>query len=312
MLTILATTAPIFIMILLGFIAVRGKLVPSDTLGGMSKIVMYFTLPALIFSTLARMEYHDVIIPSFLIAYATGSIITFFIGLLISYKILHRPLTESAIKGAGMGISNSAYFAYPVMLLAFQDPPTAAFAMALIIENIIMMPLVFIMLEISSSQRQSLNPRHMFYSIIKRLITNPLILSVIAGVFASGFHIQLPQVMDKVLVMLSGASATLALIILGGSLVGSALRGNIRDVSFVTIGKLILHPAMVAFMFMLIPDMDQNLKLGGILIAAVPMMSIYPIIASQYGFRSLCASILFATTLASFFTIIAILSLMGI
>tara|TARA_R110001606_G_scaffold99848_4_gene219984 strand:- start:831 stop:1430 length:600 start_codon:yes stop_codon:yes gene_type:complete len=198
------------------------------------------------------------------------------------------------------------------MLLAFSDPPTASFAMSLIIENILILPLAFVILEVSSSSGQGLNPVKMAYTVLKRLIKNPLILAVTGGVLASTFHLALPAVIDRVLVMLSGASATLALIVLGGSLVGTSLKGNTKDICFVTIGKLILHPVMIAVVALFMPEMDRNLLLGGILIAAVPMMSIYPIIGNQYGFRSLCASILLITTLASFVTLAIILSLMGL
>jgi predicted permease len=312
MLTIIAITTPIFIMIILGYLAVRIKLVPSDSIAGMAKIVMYFTLPALIFSTLARMEFNEVIVPTYLATYAIGSVLTLLIGLLISLKLMNKSLTESTLKGLGMSNSNSAFFAYPVMLLAFSDPPTASFAMSLIIENILILPLAFIILETSSSRGQGLNPVKMAYTVLKRLIKNPLILAVTGGVLASTFHLALPAVIDRVLVMLSGASATLALIVLGGSLVGTSLKGNAKDICFVTIGKLVLHPLMIAVVALFMPDMDRNLLLGGILIAAVPMMSIYPIIGSQYGFRSICASILLITTLASFVTLAVILSLMGL
>ncbi|BDX01801.1 malonate transporter [Marinomonas pontica] len=312
MLTIVAITTPIFIMILLGYFAVRINLVPGETIAGMAKIVMYFTLPALIFSTLARMEFDQVIIPSYIATYATGSLLALLIGMFISSKIMKRPLIESTLKGAGMACSNSAFFAYPVMLLAFSDPPTAAFAMALIVENLFVLPIIFIILEISSSSGQGLNPLSMLYTVVKRLIKNPLILAVTGGVLASTFHLELPDVIDRVLVMLSGASATLALIVLGGSLVGTSLTGNIKDICFVTAGKLVLHPLMIAIVALFMPEMDRNLLLGGILIAAVPMMSIYPIIGSQYGFRSLCASTLLITTLTSFVTLAIILSLMGL
>lgn len=312
MLTIIAITTPIFIMIFLGYFAVRSQLVPSETIAGMSKIVMYFTLPALIFSTLARMEFDDVIVPVYLATYAIGSVLTLLIGLFISLKLMNKSLTESTLKGLGMSNSNSAFFAYPVMLLAFSDPPTASFAMSLIIENILILPLAFVILEVSSSSGQGLNPVKMAYTVLKRLIKNPLILAVTGGVLASTFHLALPAVIDRVLVMLSGASATLALIVLGGSLVGTSLKGNTKDICFVTIGKLILHPVMIAVVALFMPEMDRNLLLGGILIAAVPMMSIYPIIGNQYGFRSLCASILLITTLASFVTLAIILSLMGL
>ena len=312
MLTIIAITTPIFIMIFLGYFAVRSQLVPSETIAGMSKIVMYFTLPALIFSTLARMEFDDVIVPVYLATYAIGSVFTLLIGLFISLKLMNKSLTESTLKGLGMSNSNSAFFAYPVMLLAFSNPPTASFAMSLIIENILILPLAFVILEVSSSSGQGLNPVKMAYTVLKRLIKNPLILAVTGGVLASTFHLALPAVIDRVLVMLSGASATLALIVLGGSLVGTSLKGNTKDICFVTIGKLILHPVMIAVVALFMPEMDRNLLLGGILIAAVPMMSIYPIIGNQYGFRSLCASILLITTLVSFVTLAIILSLMGL
>jgi hypothetical protein len=312
MLTIIAITTPIFIMIMLGYFAVRVKLVPGDTIAGMAKVVMYFTLPALIFSTLARMEFDDVIVPAYIATYAIGSILTLLIGLFISLKVMKRSLIESTLKGAGMACSNSAFFAYPVMLLAFSNPPTAAFAMSLIVENILVLPITFVILEISSSRGQGLKPTYMLYTVIKRLLKNPLILAVTGGVLASTFHLELPAVIDRVLVMLSGASATLALIVLGGSLVGTSLSGNAKDICFVTTGKLVLHPLMIAIVALFMPEMDHNLLLGGILIAAVPMMSIYPIIGSQYGFRSICASTLLITTLASFVTLAVILSLMGL
>lgn len=309
MLTLLATTTPIFIIMLLGFISVRVNLVPSSNISGISKIVLYFTLPALIFSTLARMEFHQTIVPSYLIAYAVGSLLSFAGVILFSFFVMKRSLMESAIKAAGACSSNSAYFAYPMMLLVFSHPPTAAFAMSLIIENILMQPLIFLFLELSSSENKGLKPAKMVLSIGKRLIKNPLIISVTAGVIASTFHITMPAVIDRVLVMLSGASATLALFVLGGSLVGASVRGSSADLGLVTFGKLVFHPAMVALAVFLMPNMATDLRLGAILIAAVPMMSIYPIIGERYGYRSFCASALLVTTTTSFVTLIAILSL---
>ena len=104
MLTIIAITTPIFIMIILGYLAVRVKLVPGDTIAGMAKIVMYFTLPALIFSTLARMEFDEVIVPAYIATYAIGSILTLLIGLFISLKVMKRSLIESTLKGHEHGL----------------------------------------------------------------------------------------------------------------------------------------------------------------------------------------------------------------
>ncbi|GAB2587653.1 AEC family transporter [Nitrincola alkalisediminis] len=219
MFAIMATTAPIFILISLGYMAVKTKLVPVEAVQGMSKIVLFFTLPALIFSTLARMEFDEVIIPLFLTTYAGGSLLALGLGLMITRYVFKKNLTESGLKALGISNSNSAFFGYPVMLLAFEHPPTAAFAMALIIENMLIIPIALFILELSVARRQDVSPLRTFFSVIWRLLKHPLVLAVIGGVLASTLHLDLPEVMDRVLNMLSGASATLALIVLGGELV---------------------------------------------------------------------------------------------
>jgi malonate transporter len=312
MFSIMATTAPIFILILLGYMAVKTKLVPVEAVQGMSKIVLFFTLPALIFSTLARMEFDEVIVPLFLATYAGGSLLALGLGLLITRYLFKKNLTESGLKALGISNSNSAFFGYPVMLLAFEHPPTAAFAMALIIENMLIIPIALFILELSVARRQGISPLRTFFSVIWRLLKHPLVLAVVGGVLASTLHLDLPEVMDRVLNMLSGASATLALIVLGGALVGTNLKGNLADVSLIVSGKLILHPAMMLLMIWLLPSYDSTLQMGAILLAAVPMMSIYPILGSQYGYRNICASALLMTTICSFFTLALLLSLLSI
>ena len=309
---ILTTTAPIFILMLIGFIAVRTRLVSEDGMVSMSKVVIYFTLPALIFSTLAGMKFEEVIIPGYFFGYMIGSLIMLLGGLFVYTKLFKRPLSESTIRAVGMSNSNSAFFAYPVMLLAFSNPPTAAFTMALIIENIVVLPLTFMILEYSSSRGAGRSTFSMIKATAKRLLKNPLIIAVTAGLVASTLHVELPATANRVLVMLSGASATLALIVLGGSLVGNSLKGNARDIGIVSFGKLILHPFMVGITLYLMPGVETNMMLGGVLIAAVPMMSIYPIIGSPYGQRAICASTLLVTTISSFFTLMLVLQLLHI
>jgi len=52
----------------------------------MAKIVMYFTLPALIFSTLARNGIHEgYSFQTYLATYAIGSVLTMLIGVFIQF-----------------------------------------------------------------------------------------------------------------------------------------------------------------------------------------------------------------------------------
>ena len=77
-------------------------------------------------------------------------------------------------------------------------------------------------------------------------------------------------------------------------------------------GKLLVHPlltvgALLALEALGMPPMDAALRTGVVLAAACPMFGIYPILAQKHGHDGLAAAALLGTTVASFFTISALL-----
>ncbi len=80
MLDILAITSPIFLIIALGYVAVRQNIIAQDVARGMGAFVMNFALPALLVKTLSGRPIADIIHGEFLIAYGGGSLIILTIG----------------------------------------------------------------------------------------------------------------------------------------------------------------------------------------------------------------------------------------
>lgn len=310
MLAVLSTTAPIFLLIALGFIAVRTRLMPADAIPGLGRLVMYIAMPAMIFSTLTNMKFDQVIDPTYLLVYGAGSALALAAGLGLSKLLFRDSIDASGVKAIGMAVSNSAFFGFPVLVLVFDDPPTNAFAMALMIENMLILPLALVIIEYGVGRQNGTSLASVWKSVLVRVMKNPLIIAIVAGVLASAIELQLPAVMIKSLSMLSGTAAPVALFVVGGSLVNSSLRGNMSEIGLVVAGKLALHPLMMVLLIWLLPDFDPRLQLAAVLMAAMPMMSIYPIIGGNYGYRNLCASILLVTTVASFATITLTLKLL--
>jgi predicted permease len=143
--------------------------------------------------------------------------------------------------------------------------------------------------------------------IIKRLITNPLIISISAGVVFSAFELHLPQPISHALTMLSGASAPVALFYIGCTLAGLRLTGMGSDISSIIFGKLILHPLAVYVTLLVLSFNNPILKQAAVINASMPMFSIYPLISQKYGYQGLCAAAMVATTVISFFTITGLL-----
>ena len=58
---------------------------------------------------------------------------------------------------------------------------------------------------------------------------------------------------------------------------------------------------------LLLPPMQRELQMIVVLMAAVPMLGIYPILAQKYGQDAVAAAAQLGTTVASFFTLTAII-----
>ena len=140
---------------------------------------------------------------------------------------------------------------------------------------------------------------------LKRLAVNPLIMGLAAGLLVSVMRWQLPESLLRVINLFALASAGLSLFVIGGTLVGLPLNGMWRQIMPIVFGKLVLHPLAVLGMVTLLPwlgvaALEPQLRQAAVLMAAVPMMSIYPILAQSYGKEDMSAAALLATTVVSF------------
>jgi len=123
---------------------------------------------------------------------------------------------------------------------------------------------------------------------------------------------RLPAPVARVVDLFALSSSAVSLFAIGGMLVGLPLRGVGGDVGAIAAGKLLLHPlavllAIQALPHVGLPALDASLQRAAVLSAAVPMMGIYPILAQAYGQEEVGAAAMMVTTVASFFTLSALL-----
>jgi predicted permease len=74
MLTILNVTGPIYLSIAAGFLATRTGFFTKEDSRVLSKFVLNFALPAMLFNALAKRSLEDILHPGYLLAYALGSL----------------------------------------------------------------------------------------------------------------------------------------------------------------------------------------------------------------------------------------------
>ncbi len=298
MLEIFATVAPIFLIVCVGFGAVRGGIVSRDGVKGMAAFLVNIAMPALVFGAISSRSLADVMDGNFLFAYGGGSLTIFVAMLALSLTVLGRQLTGASIYSVGSSLSNTLMVGFPTATALLGAAALPAFAMVLLVENLVMLPLALIIADAGRGPAGGLAAalKRIWHSVLK----NPLVLAIVLGVLVSAAPISPPDAVMTALDLLGRAVAGMGLFIVGGMLVGFRYSGNLRDVSCVVLAKLLLHPAAVLLIFLVLPAAEPEMMIAGVTMAAAPVFGASVAIAERYGLGSIAAAVVAPATVLSF------------
>ncbi|MCO6186319.1 AEC family transporter [Rhizobium sp. L1K21] len=306
MLSVFSVTGVVFILIACGYIAVRSRFLGEAELAALMRYIMGLALPALLLNTIATRHFGDIFDTAYTGAYIIGTAIAFAYGYVISRLVWRKDATVSAFAAMGSSGSNSGFIGFPILHLIMPTVAPVALALNMIVENIVMLPAVMALAE--SGRGGGLNKRQLIGQIFKRLATNPLMVGMVIGLGISLANIDLPPIISRPIELMALSAAAPSLIIIGGNLAllpeGSL---NLR-VLVIAFGKLIVHPlGLLAGFAMLaalgIVTASRELFDAALIMAALPQMGIYVILAGRYGEEKTAAITMFLTTVVSFFTL---------
>ena len=292
MFDILSITLPIFLIIGLGYLSIRFGLFAKSDIRTLGTFVLMFALPALIIRSFSQRTLSEVLDVNYLLAIALGSLLVMLVGLAVAHWGFKCPIQTSAISALGMSSSNSGFIGYP--LAALVVGPTAGVALALA--------------EHSPDQKQGYG--RMARDTALKLVRSPMIVAIVVGMAISFLGIKLPVPLMRTVDMLAMASGPVALFVIGANLHGLRLGGMLGNLSLIVLGKLILHPLAVLGALLIFPVASPELHTAGVLMAAVPMLSIYPLLGHRFGLEKLCSASLLGATLLSFFSLTLALTLL--
>jgi malonate transporter len=310
MLDVLAITGPIYLAIALGFATTRAGLFSKADMQVFGRFVINLALPALLFRALSTRPIGEIFNLSFLLAYAIGSLALLASSFLWARRLRGMGHEAATFHAMGMTCSNSGFVGYPILLLTFAPVAGVALALCMVVENLLLIPLL---LTLAERGRGEAGPWHRVAGqLLLRLTRNPLVIAIAAGMAISLVAFRMPAPVAKAVDLFAMASGATSLFAIGGTLVGLALKGLGRRVAPIVVGKLLLHPlAVVAALVLLsavgLPPMDAPLRTAAVLMAAMPMMGIYPILAQAYGQEDFAAPAMLVATVTSFFTLSGLL-----
>jgi predicted permease len=234
------------------------------------------------------------------------------IGTFFILIVRKKTLQTSIYFSMGMVCSNSAFIGFPLIEGLIGSSAAIVLAVALLVENVLLLPLFITLLTLSDKNRRSSGVVSLLSSSLLTLFKNPIIISIVLGIAYSFFQWELPSLLLKPVSMLAASSPAVALFVIGGSIAGMSFRGLFVDISFVMLGKLFLLPFTVMCLLMIFPPISRDLQVAVVVNAAMPMFSIYPLFGQQYQLDGFASAATVLTTVAAFFTLSALIAMVRV
>ncbi|MCA0919194.1 AEC family transporter [Pseudooceanicola nanhaiensis] len=296
---------PLYALIVLGFGIVKSGYFPGEHMGAVSQFVVRVSLPVLIFAAVVKGASGGGMNPLFILAYAIGSLISMAVLFAVMRLWLKQPPNQAMIMTLGAGVSNTSFLGIPISSAVFGDAAAPVVASILIVENLVVLPIALIASDYLYSHGSGI------VSAVKQighgLITNPLVIALALGLTVAGLGVHIPTPLQTSITMLAAMAPGAALVIVGGTIAMYEVHGVWRRVSVLTVVKLVVHPLAASLTLALMPGIDPEIRRIGIVFAALPMMTIFPILARRHGAEMPAASAVVVATALSFITVSAVI-----
>ncbi|MFL0566423.1 AEC family transporter [Microbacterium sp. 179-I 1D1 NHS] len=252
MLEVLTGFVVIGVAILVGWIIGRIDLLGPTGSHVLSRLTFFVLSPFLLFVVLARADVAT-LFSALLPVSALAAVTVFAVFGLVSRFVWRRPAGEVLIGVLSAGQVNSNNIGIPLSLYLLGS---AAYpAPVILFQLLVLTPVVMAMFEALTT-----DGRRRPWPILRRTITNPIVVGSVLGTIVSATGIPLPQIVIDPLELVAGAAVPVLLISYGISLNGQrvlGIPGRRRDILLATGLKLVLMPlaawALSRFAFGLSP-----------------------------------------------------------
>ncbi len=273
---------PVFGIIFAGYASRRFGLLQDASAEALNSFAYYIALPALLFLSTSRVPVQAILNWPFIFAYLFGALITLGIALAGGRLLfVHRGLSTLALHGLAAVFANTVYMGIPLFVAAFGERGAAPAVVGAVASNLFFIGLVVLVLEISQHRRGG--SALAVKAVAKALLSNPVLVAPTLGLAASALQIHPPVPVDRFLELLSRAAGPCALFALGLSLYGFPIRAGGREIAWLTLLKLLIHPLVTWVIVGPVLGLDPVWAASAVLLAAMPTGAIVFMFAQKYN-----------------------------
>ncbi len=304
---ILQTISPVVIVLIIGVILRRSRIVGRDGINTLKTIVVNITLPAVLLSAFATTSYspREILIPVIMFAVCVAAwVLGRLAGRLFRMQSRFVPFLATGFEAGMLG--------YALFTMLYGSSRTAEFA----IIDLGQVLFVFTLYKILLDQDNQGKPDGR--KLLKEMVFSPIIISIVLGVIigAAGVYEALKPsgisgIFDACTDFISAPTSMLILLTIGYDLVFSDIRWSdtLQAVAVRMAIMVILGAVFIGFLQLLLPD--ANLTAAVLVMFLLPPPFVLPVFADDENQRTYVSSVLSIYTLVSILGF-AVLAVIGV
>jgi len=279
MLAIFLKTLPFFLVIGTGWLAGRARIFPAEATGWLTKFVFYFALSAMLFRFAATLDVASLFDPGFVLAYLTGSAALWALAFAAA-RWRRQPLAAAAMEAHTAMTGNTGFLGVPMLVMLLGERAVGPVLMVLTIDMVVFSTLITL---IVTAARQGRVRLATLMPLLRGIVANPMIVSMLAGLAWAGLRLPMPGPLDEFLALLGASATPGALFAIGASLAGRGAAERMGPALWLGFAKLVLHPLAVGVAALAVFGVEPYA--AGVMIAAasLPVAGNVYILAQYFG-----------------------------
>ena len=321
MLDILLVTFPFFALVLAGYVAARRRMLPLEAISGLNSFVLYFALPAMLFTFGARTPVGQLLDVSALVVYLACALAV--VALVVRTSMNARIRWNDASFGALVAaFPNTGFMGVPLLVALLGAAAAGPAILTMLVDLIVTSSLCIALSRLDGADEHG--AAEAARKALKGMALNPMPWSIALGAVGSALGIEPVKPVMQTIELLAAAASPVALFTIGAVLARSQYVAAqerhdalpLRDYLPVVLVKLVLHPLLVfaaghAAIALGLP-LDRFALHVMVLVAALPSASNVAVLSERFGADTgRIARIIMLTTAAAFLTFSAAVALLA-
>lgn len=306
---VVETLLPVILLMALGWGLAKIRFLGPEFIHDLNKLTFYVALPAFILKSMTEIQTPPEEAMRLFLLLLVCTILVLLLAPLLSWLLGGKAESLGSVSQAAFR-GNLAYGALPILTYSLVDLPESTRLETLGTALLVFAPLTacYNLLAIFCLQRGvSWRDPAQYVAVLRSILTNPLLLSCVAGFFLALLGFRFPRPLHQTMHALGGVALPVALLCIGGSFEGIRFGGRYRSIWIAVLGKIVLLPllAWLGCLWLGIGGLEQRTVL--IFAAAPTAATAYTMAKEMGGDVVVTAAAVALSTILAFGTISLIL-----